>query len=76
MFSFNKQNSPQVLNNFISVETAVAYSGYSPQYLRRLLRNSKLDALKVGQVWLINKDGLDAYLAAVSATTDHRFGPK
>ena len=42
MVSFIKAVSPQVLNSHISVLTAASYSGYSTQYLRRLLRTSKL----------------------------------
>ena len=76
MISLNQASSPQVLNNHISVQTAASYSGYSLQYLRRLLRNSKLAGIKIGQLWLVDKGVLDVYLADAQKATDRRFGPK
>ena len=76
MSSFNQLDSLKVLNNHISVQVAATYSGYCPQYLRRLLRNSSLEGIKIGQMWLIDKDGLDLYVEQAQASTDQRFGPK
>jgi len=76
MFSPKASCSPIVLNNHISVEAAALYSGYSLQYLRRLLRSGKLLGLKVGQLWLIDKPAFDAYLESAEVTQDRRFGPK
>jgi excisionase family DNA binding protein len=75
MLSINSQNSLVVINNHISVKTAAEYSGYSQQYLRRLLRNSKLTGIKIGQTWLIDKAALEIYLQKVSDAVDRRFGP-
>ena len=50
---------PVVVNNHISVQAAAEISGYSPQYLRRLLRRRKLAGLKIGPVWLIDKASFD-----------------
>ena len=75
MVSFNRM-SPFILNNHISVKAAAAFSGYSLQYLRRLLRTGKLDGLKVGQVWLIDKESLDNYLNSAFESADQRFCPK
>ena len=58
----NSVISPVVVNNHISVKTAAAMSGYSLQYLRRLLRCDKLTGLKIGQVWLIEKSAFEEYL--------------
>jgi hypothetical protein len=52
MFLLKPTNSLQVLNNYISVQVAAQYSGYSSQYLRRLLRNGKLGGIKIGQLLL------------------------
>ena len=68
--------SPVILNNLISVKAAAAYSQYSLQYIRRLLRNRCLSGLKVGQVWLIDKESLDNYLNIALNSTDQRFKPK
>ena len=74
MVLFNPQVSPVVVNNHISVKAATEFSSYSLQYLRRLIRCSKLVALKIGQVWLIDKDAFDAYLEKACQATDRRFG--
>lgn len=76
MFPFNQAVSPQVLNNHISVQVAASYSGYSLQYLRRLLRTSKIEGIKIGQLWLVDKDALDFYIQQALDATDQRFGPK
>jgi excisionase family DNA binding protein len=65
-----------ILNDLISVKTAVAFSGYSLQYIRRLLRTGKLVGLKIGQLWLIDKTTFEAYLKNVCKTADRRYGPK
>ena len=75
MFSIT-QPSTVVLNNLLSVNAAADLSGYSLQYLRRLLRSGKLTGLKVGQVWLIELAAFEAYLENASKAVDLRFGPK
>jgi excisionase family DNA binding protein len=76
MVSSNKSDTPQVLNNHISVLVATSYSGYSTQYLRRLLRNDKLEGVKIGQMWLVDKSALDLYIEQAQDATDQRVGPK
>ena len=76
MISFNQAIPPQVLNNHISVQVAASYSGYSTQYLRRLLRNGKIEGTKIGQLWLVEKGALDVYIEKAQDASDQRFGPK
>ena len=76
MISLRQTNFPQVLNNHISVQVAAEYSGYSLQYLRRLLRNGQLEGIKIGQLWLVDKGALDLCLKRAQNTADQRFGPK
>ena len=76
MISLNQTISTQVLNNHISVQVAASYCGYSLQYLRRLLRASKIEGIKIGQVWLVDKGALDIYIEKAQDATDQRFGPK
>lgn len=77
MISINQTfSSLTTINNCITVKNAALYSGYSQQYLRRLLRNNKLPALKIGQLWLIDKPYFDAYLSNNEENNDQRFGPK
>ena len=67
---------PLVVTNHITVQAAAELSGYSLQYLRRLLRCGKLAGLKIGQVWLIDKTAFEAYLDKAVQATDRRFGPQ
>jgi len=67
---------PYVFNNCISVQAAAEFSGYSLQYIRRMLRKSKLAGLKIGQVWLIDKSAFEDYLEDATHATDQRFGPQ
>ena len=65
-----------VVKNHISVWVAADYSGYSLQYLRRLLRCGTLIGLKIGQVWLIEKSTLEGNLKMAIQATDQRFEPR
>jgi hypothetical protein len=64
------------LGNCISVKEAVEYSGYSSQYLFRLLQLCKLVGLKLSQLWLIEMEYFEAHLVQVENSKDHCFGPK
>jgi excisionase family DNA binding protein len=82
MSSFNNNNSflqnsaGILLDKFITVQAAAEVTGYCSQYLRRLLRNGKLEGIKVGQVWLIKISSLGAHLKRTESTGDHRCGPR
>jgi hypothetical protein len=39
-------------NVFIAVQIASNQSGYSGQYLRKMLRYEKIQGIKIGQLWL------------------------
>jgi hypothetical protein len=70
-------SSPSVIvSNHISVQVAAEFSGYSLQYLRRLMRCGRLAGLKIGQVWLIEIASFEDYLARSGNSEDNRFGPK
>jgi len=70
------QNSlTQIIDNHITVKTAAEITGYNVQYLRRLLRAEKLDAIKIGQVWLVNLVSLQNYLENMLSSEDRRCGP-
>jgi len=76
MVSLSQSSKSMILNNIISVKVAAEYSGYSPQYLRRLLRLRKLVGLKLGQVWLIDMDSFQLFLIKAKDSKDYRFGPR
>ena len=65
---------PLVVTNHITVQAVAEVSGYSLQYIRRLLRCGKLVGLKIGQAWLIEKTAFEAYLDRAVQATDRRFG--
>ena len=78
MFSFSPQfRAPEiVLEKHISVKAAAKCSGYSVQYLRRLLRDSRLEGTKIGQVWLIEMASFDHHLRNGHMQRDRRYGPR
>jgi len=81
MISFNTPSIPQhsntgiFINQHISVQAAAKVTGYNVQYLRRMLRSGALEGVKIGQMWLIDMDALEAYLQRVKTTSDRRSGP-
>ena len=83
MFAFNTQEvrvssdtDNYILNNFISVSSASRLTGYSLQYLRRLLRAGRLQGVKIGQVWLISVLSLERHLQQAANTNDQHFCPR
>jgi hypothetical protein len=69
-------SKPVVIGNCLFVKIASEHSGFSQQYLRRLLRMGRLAGSKLGQVWLVEMETLEAYLFRVGNSQDRRFGPK
>jgi excisionase family DNA binding protein len=59
----------------VTVQAATQISGYSAQYLRRLLRAGRLTGVRNGQLWLIDLDSLNAYLYRAISENDMRYGP-
>ena len=73
LFQFPTQ---QIIDNHITVQEAAEITGYNVQYLRRLLRAGKPEAIKIGQIWLINLASLQAYFSRAISSNDMRCGPK
>ncbi len=65
-----------VLDNYMSIDAAAEYSGYNPQYFRKLVRSGAVEAIKIGQMWLVKIDSLDAYLKRIQQSGDRRYGPR
>ena len=65
-----------VLDNYMSIDAAAEYSGYNPQYFRKLMRTGAVEGIKVGQMWLVSIGSLDAYLKDMQRSGDRRFGPR
>ena len=66
------------LGDYATVEEAVEITGYSNIHLRRLIKSEKLEAIKLGSVWLISRDSLASYRAEseVRRKEDGRYGPR
>ena len=75
-YASDSTSSGIITEKFLTVQVACQLTGYNSQYLRRLLRQGKLEGVHVGQAWLIQLDSLFAYLKRVGSTPDQRFGSK
>jgi excisionase family DNA binding protein len=69
-------SSGVVLDGYMSIDAAVEYSGYNAQYFRRLMRKGAIEGVKLGQVWLVSIESLDAYLESIRFSDDRRYGPR
>jgi hypothetical protein len=61
-----------VLDNYMSIYAAAEYSGYNPQYFRRLMRRGDIEGIKVGQVWLVKIDSPSAHAIRIHVTLSMR----
>lgn len=66
----------QCIEDFMPLGEAERHSGYTGQYLRRMAREGRIDAIKFGKVWMINRQSLEAYMARAERMQDRRFGPR
>lgn len=48
--------------NLITTKEAGASSGYTADYIARLIRSGKIEGKKVGHNWFVNKESLDSFL--------------
>lgn len=64
-------------DEWLTVEEASVLSGYSIQYIRRLLRSQKVEARKFGRaIWQVNKQGLLDFIREAETSEDKRKGPR
>jgi excisionase family DNA binding protein len=59
-----------------TVEEASERTGYSVQYIRRLVRDKKVEAIKIGPYWLIKAEDIENYKKEMQSADDGRFGPR
>ena len=75
--SISQQSNKGIfINQHITVQVAAEVTGYNIQYLRRLLRSGTMKGVKIGQMWLIDMESLEAYIKHVERTSDRRCGPR
>ena len=60
--------------NWITTDEAVDMSGYHIEYMRRLIRCGKVEAVKKGGSWWVDCDGLKAFLREAAESDDGRRG--
>jgi excisionase family DNA binding protein len=63
-------------DEWLTVNQAAEISGYSVQYVRRLLRQGRVQSQKFLTVWQINRLALLAYIRDAQKSEDKRWGPK
>lgn len=51
----------QELENWLTIREASDESGYAEEYLRKLIRDKELSAVKKGNAWLISLEALREY---------------
>ena len=64
------------LTGLVVIREAIALSGFSPDYLRRLAREGTLPAQKVGRTWLFDRDALDEYKQRMIELGTAKHAPK
>jgi hypothetical protein len=65
-----------IITRHLTVQAAASCSGYSIQYLRRLLRSDALAGIKIGQVWLIDLNAFEHFIDLAQQRDDRRCGPR
>ncbi len=58
-----------------SIKEAAQITGYHPEYLRELIRAGRIEAVKVGQAYLIRVESLEKYVKEMQELDDGRAGP-
>lgn len=60
---------------WITTIEAAELSGYHPERIRELIRESKIAASKKGNAWWVDSNSLNAYLRAAAKSKDKRRRP-
>lgn len=61
---------------YVSVEEAAEVTGYSEQYIRRLLRQNRINAVKKGPMWWIDLESLKVYKREMDVLGREKFDPR
>ena len=60
----------------VTVKQAAEQTGYNAEYIRRLVRQGRIEAELLGTVYLIKVSSLQAYVDEMKARDNARAGPK
>jgi excisionase family DNA binding protein len=63
-------------SEWMTVSDAAKLTGYNLEYIRRLMRDGKIEARKFSIVWQVRRDSLMDYVKKNQLDTDKRRGPK
>jgi excisionase family DNA binding protein len=61
---------------YVSVEEAAQITGYSEQYIRRLLRKQRVNAVKKGPMYWIELESLKAYKREMDVLGREKYDPR
>ena len=64
------------MDNWITTTEAAELSGYHAEYIRELIRDGHIVAVKKGNSWWVDRKAMLAYVRAAEKFTDKRHGPK
>jgi len=59
-----------------SIQEAAEKTGYHPEYLRQLCRDKRIEFVRVGRVYLVKWESLQAYIRKQQESGDGRGGPR
>lgn len=62
--------------NLVLIQEALAYSEYTPDHIRYLLIHKYIRGKKVGGVWLVDLESLQAYEQKMKEAGTSKFRPK
>lgn len=65
-----------VLDSHMSIDAAAEYSGYNPQYFRKLIRSGAIEGIKLGQFRLVSIESQDANLKSIRESDDRTCDPR
>ena len=60
------------IDEWLTVNEAAKLTGYNPEYIRRLVRENKVQARKFSIVWMVDRISLLAYLEKAQAMGEKR----
>ena len=63
-------------SDWITTAEAAELSGYHVEYIRELIRNGAIAAVKKGNAWWIDRKALLGYVKAAEKAKDRRWGAK
>lgn len=69
-------NQRTIHQEWITTKEAARLTGYTAVYIRRLIRTKRVNALKRGRDWLIDRLSLMAYKARMEALGTQKHNPR